>query len=222
MAPGGSRDHDVDQAAASYSAPTRASAPSSRQRDDFSARSRQRDGGAAAVAGPGQRSACLMWVKMARGDKGYGSSRAIEEATMQVPVQITFRHMDPNTSARAQVEQRVAELEQFYDRITACQVVLEASGRQHRQGNIFHVRIDLTVPGRSISVGRDPAGHHAHEDAHVAIRDAFDAARRQLEDHVRRMGGATKTHAEAPVGRITKLFPERGYAFLTTAEGDDA
>lgn len=140
---------------------------------------------------------------------------------MQVPVQITFRHMDPNTSAREQVERRVAELEQFYDRITACQVVLEASGRQHRQGNLFHVRIDLTVPGRSISVGRDPAAHHAHEDAHVAIRDAFDAARRQLEDYVRRMGGETKTHAEAPVGRITKLFPERGYAFLTTAEGEE-
>ena len=140
---------------------------------------------------------------------------------MQVPVQITFRHMDPNTSARAQVERRLAELEQFYDRITACQVVLEASGRQHRQGNLFHVRIDLTVPGRTISVVRDPAAHHAHEDAHVAIRDAFDAARRRLEDHVRRARGEEKTHAPPQVGRITRVFPDRGYAFLTTEDGEE-
>ena len=140
---------------------------------------------------------------------------------MQVPVQITFRHMDPDTSARTQVEHRVAEVEQFYDRITACQVVVEASHQHHRQGKLYQVRIDLTVPGRTIAVGRDPAEHHAHEDAHVAIRDAFDAARRQLEDHARRGRGEEKTHAPPQVGRITKMFSDRGYAFLTTADGEE-
>ena len=140
---------------------------------------------------------------------------------MQVPVQITFRHMEPDSSARTQVEHRLAELEQFYDRITACQVVVEASHRHHRQGKLYQVRIDLTVPGRTIAVGRDPAEHHAHEDAHVAIRDAFDAVRRQLEDHARRARGEEKLHAPAQIGRITQLFPERGYGFLTTGEGEE-
>ena len=140
---------------------------------------------------------------------------------MQVPVQISFRHMDPDSSARTQVEQRLAELEQYHDRITACHVVVEAAHRHHRQGKLFQVKIDLTVPGRTIAVGRDPAEHHAHEDAHVAIRDAFDAVRRRLEDHVRRVRGEEKTHAPPQIGRIARVFPERGYAFLTTADGEE-
>ncbi len=140
---------------------------------------------------------------------------------MQVPVQITFRHMEPDSSARTQVEHRLAELEQFYDRIIACQVVVEESHRHQRQGKIFHIRIEMTVPGRTITVDRDPAEHHAHEDAHVAIRDAFDAVRRQLEDHARRQRGEEKVHAAAPIGHITQVFPDRGYAFLTTAEGEE-
>jgi ribosomal subunit interface protein len=140
---------------------------------------------------------------------------------MQVPVKITFRHMDPDSSAREQIEHRVEELEQFHDRITACQVVLEAAHRSHQQGKLFHVRVELNVPGRTIVVGRDPAEHHAHEDAHVAIRDAFNAVRRQLEDHARRARGEEKTHAPADIGRIARVFPERGYAFLVTETGEE-
>jgi ribosome-associated translation inhibitor RaiA len=43
------------------------------------------------------------------------------------------------------------------------------------------VRIDLKVPGKEIVVNRDH-----DEDIYVALRDAFDVARRQLEDHARR------------------------------------
>ncbi len=135
---------------------------------------------------------------------------------MQVPPRITFRNMDADTSAKEQVEHRIAELEQFYDRITSCQVVMEEEHRHHQQGRLFHVTVELNVPGRTIVVGREPAAHHAHEDAHVAIRDAFDAARRQLEDHVRRARGEEKTHIPPQIGRIVRIFPERGYAFLLT------
>ncbi len=62
------------------------------------------------------------------------------------------------------------------------------------RGGFHQLRIHLTVPGGEIIVNRDPSEHHAHEDVYVAIRDAFDAARRQLEDHVRRMRGDTKAH----------------------------
>ncbi len=140
---------------------------------------------------------------------------------MQVPVRVTFRHMDPDTSAREQVERRVAELAQFHDRITSCQVVVAASNRRHRQGKLFQVHVELNVPGHTIVVGRDPAEHHAHEDAHVAIRDAFDAVRRQLEDHARRARGEEKVHAPAQIGRIGRVFPDRGYAFLLTETGEE-
>lgn len=140
---------------------------------------------------------------------------------MQVPPRISFRNMDADTSARDQVERRVAELEQFYPRITSCDVVLEAEHRRHQQGKLFHVRVELQVPGRTIVVGREPGAHHAHENAHVAIRDAFDAARRQLEDHARRARGEEKTHAPPLVGRIARIFPDRGYAFLATEGGEE-
>lgn len=140
---------------------------------------------------------------------------------MQVPPQVTFRHMEPSDSAEQQIRRHIAELEQFYPRITACHVVLDADHRHHRQGKLFHVRVEVSTPGQVIVVGRDPAEHHAHEDAHVAIRDAFNAARRQLEDHARRARGDQKTHEAPQIGRISQVFPDRGYAFLVTETGED-
>ena len=140
---------------------------------------------------------------------------------MPATLQISYRNMESSDSIERQVRDRFAQLEKFYDRLIACHVVLEESGRHHRQGRLFHVRLELIAPGREIVVRRDPPEHHAHEDAHVAIRDAFDAARRQLEDHVRRMDNRVKAHEEETVGRIARLFPERGYGFLVTADGGE-
>ena len=93
---------------------------------------------------------------------------------MQLPLQITFRHMEHSAALEARVRQRAEELDQFFDRIISCRVVVECSHRRHQQGNIFEVRVDLTVPGREIVVGREPGVNHAHEDPYVAVRDAFD------------------------------------------------
>ena len=138
---------------------------------------------------------------------------------MQVPLKITFRDMPTSAAVENQIRERVKGLDEFYDRITACRVVVETPHRHHHQGRLHHVRIELTVPGRTLVVDREPHAHHAHEDVHVAIRDAFDAARRQLEDHVRTVRGDTKHHAPPPEGRIARLFPADGYGFITTADG---
>jgi ribosomal subunit interface protein len=102
--------------------------------------------------------------------------------------------MDRSESVEAKVRERAAELEKFDARITSCRVVIEAANRRHQQGRLYHVRVDIGVPGGEIVVKRNPAEHHAHEDVYVAVRDAFDAARRQIEDHVRRRRGDTKSH----------------------------
>lgn len=115
---------------------------------------------------------------------------------MQVPLQITFHQMAASPALEARIRQRVEELEQYCDRITACHVTVEAQHKRHQQGNLFQVSIDLVVPGREIAVsaGREP--DHAHEDAHVAVRDAFDALRRRLEDHMRTARVAKGVHRE--------------------------
>jgi ribosome-associated translation inhibitor RaiA len=120
---------------------------------------------------------------------------AIEEAGMPADVQITFRGMETSPSVEAQVRRRAEELDQFSNRITACRVVMEAAHRRHQQGTIYNVRIDLTVPGGTLVVNREPGADHAHEDLHVAVRDAFDAARRKLQDHMQKLDGRTKQHA---------------------------
>jgi ribosomal subunit interface protein len=138
---------------------------------------------------------------------------------MQLPVQISFRGMEPSDAAEAKVRERAAKLDRFYDRIMSCRVVVESPHRRHHQGKLFHVRVDLTVPGGELAVTREPAEHHAHEDVFVAIRDAFDAAQRQLENYARRQRGDLKTHEGLPNGRVSKLFPEDGYGFISTSEG---
>ncbi|HYD49530.1 MAG TPA: HPF/RaiA family ribosome-associated protein [Terriglobales bacterium] len=97
-------------------------------------------------------------------------------------VQITFRGIDSSAAIEAKVRERAAKLERLYPRITSCRVAVEAPHGHHHKGKIFHVRIDLTVPQHELVVSRDPAQNHAHEDVYVAIRDAFEAAERQLED----------------------------------------
>lgn len=105
---------------------------------------------------------------------------------MPAGVQISFRGMEPSPSAEAQVQRRAEELMQISTRISSCRVTLELGHRHHHQGNIYQVHVDLGVPGGKIVVNREPGLNHAHEDMHVAIRDAFDAARRRLQDYLRR------------------------------------
>jgi cold shock CspA family protein len=94
---------------------------------------------------------------------------------------------------------------------------VEAPHRRHHQGKLYHVAIDLVLPGTELVVNRAPEEHHAHEDVFVALRDAFDAARRKLEDYARRQRANTKTHVEQPHGRVSKLCTD--YGFITTADG---
>jgi ribosome-associated translation inhibitor RaiA len=105
-----------------------------------------------------------------------------------------FRGMAASPSAEAQVRRRVEELQRLSDRVSACRVTLESAHRHHRQGNIYHVRVDLAVPGGRIVVNRKPGGDHTHEEPNVAIRDAFDAVRRRLQDHMKRLNGVRKQH----------------------------
>jgi ribosomal subunit interface protein len=136
-------------------------------------------------------------------------------------LQITFRNMETSPAVEAKVRERVGELEQFYDRIVSCRVMIEAPHQRRHQGDLYHIRVDLKVPGREIVVKRDPPEHHAHEDIYVAVRDCFDAVRRQLEDHVRRQRGDIKGH-EVPVhGRIANLIAEKDYGFIDASDGTE-
>jgi ribosome-associated translation inhibitor RaiA len=86
------------------------------------------------------------------------------------------------------------ELEKFIQDIVSCRVTIEAAHKRHRQGNLFSVRIDVRFPGGEAVASHGGSDDHAHEDVFVAVRDAFDAVRRQLEDRVRIRRGDVKPH----------------------------
>lgn len=138
---------------------------------------------------------------------------------MEQPLRISYRGIEPTEAIEAQIRERAAKLERFYDGIVGCHVTVEAPHRRHHKGTLYRVRIDLTVKNGELLVGRDPAQQHSHEDLYVAIRDAFDAARRRLQDHARRQRGQVKRTVQPPRARVVRIFPEEGYGFLATPDG---
>jgi ribosomal subunit interface protein len=140
---------------------------------------------------------------------------------MDVPLELSFRNMDASEAVEAKVRERVDKLETYFGRINSCRVVIEAPHRHHHKGKVYHVRIEIGVPGNTIIVDRDPGQHHAHEDVYVAVRDAFDAARRQLEDHARKSAGRTKTHEVPSHGTISLLNGLQGYGIATMPDGQE-
>ena len=108
---------------------------------------------------------------------------------MQIPLQITIRDVEHSEALETHIRGKVEKLEEFFKSIISCRVVVEMPHKHHHQGKQFNVRIDIGVPGSEIVVNRDHA-----EDVYVALRDAFDAAKRQLEDYARKIRGDVKTH----------------------------
>lgn len=140
---------------------------------------------------------------------------------MQLPLQVTFRNMEHSDPIETLVRQKATRLDRFAAHVMGCRVVVEPAGKHHQQGNLYRVCIDLTVPGEEIAVTRAPDEHTEHRDVQVALRDAFDAARRQLEDYLRRRRGYVKTLETAPHARVSKLCPKEEYGFLQTPDGRD-
>lgn len=152
--------------------------------------------------------------------------------------------MAPSEVIEAHIREAAQKLDVFYDEIMGCRVLVEIPHQHHRKGKRYHVRIDLTVPGGEFAIKREPklitdrplrfrkapddveleesrelSKYAAHDDIQLAIRDAFDAARRKLQDYARRRRGVLKVHEGSPHAHVSKLFPEERYGFLETPDG---
>ena len=111
---------------------------------------------------------------------------------MDLPVQITLRNLSHSSALEQTVRERAAWLERFHPHLVSCRVVVEQAGRHAKKGRQFVVRIDLKVPGGEIAVD-----HQHDDDVAVAVREAFAAARRRLEDAIRMRRGDVKLHHSA-------------------------
>jgi cold shock CspA family protein/ribosome-associated translation inhibitor RaiA len=158
---------------------------------------------------------------------------------MQLTPTITFRGLDRSAALEAEIRTRIDKLETYDRSIISCQVLVELAQRHHEAGNRYHVQIDLTVPGDEIIVAHEASLYATDQDLHlakatkqdeadpqrkhavVAVREAFDIARRQLQDYARRHRGSVKTAARQPRGRVVQLFPVDEYGFIEAEDGHE-
>jgi ribosome-associated translation inhibitor RaiA len=111
---------------------------------------------------------------------------------------VSFKHIEHSAALEARIKELAEKLEHFYDGIMRCDVMVELPHRSQRHGTPFHVRIHLHVraPGSEIIVSHDPGDDGAHADPYVAVRDAFDSARRQVQALAERLRGEVKAHGQ--------------------------
>lgn len=142
---------------------------------------------------------------------------------MERPLDIGFHNMPPSPEIEAEIRQRVDKLERRYANLIGCRVTVEALHNQHRTGNMHEVHIVLSVPGRDLVVSREPhrpGDRYARPDIRTALRDAFEAAERQLETYkgVKR-ADTSGPSGSALTGQVTQLLPGEDHGFILNALG---
>ena len=139
---------------------------------------------------------------------------------MQAPIEIAFQHCKPSEEIRAEVAKQAKRLEKFSDRITSCHVAIAGPQTRHRQGDLFKIDVRIAMPEHhDVIVTRTHGDAPEREHPLVAVREAFDAAVRQIEDAARDMRGQVKEHMAESHGRVTKFLAGEDCGFIETAEG---
>jgi hypothetical protein len=147
--------------------------------------------------------------------------------------------MEPSDVVETHIREAAQKLDEFCDEIMGCRVLVEVPHQHHRKGKLYHVRIDLTVPGAEFVIKRAPrrvsdsptrfrkapdeaeldesrelSKYAAHDDIQLTIRDAFDAARRKLQDYARRRRGVLKLHEAHCTPSSASYFLMKASVFL--------
>lgn len=139
---------------------------------------------------------------------------------MQTELQIAWERMEPSDFVRRRIERELARLEKTFGRITSCKVFVEAPGPHQHKGGTYAVRVRLELPGgKELTASRNPSQDHAHEDAYVAIRDVFDALKRQLREQVKVWRDEVRQPDTQPHGVVSQVFADEGYGFIRTDDG---
>lgn len=135
---------------------------------------------------------------------------------MQVPLEISTRWINLSPPLEAELRKRADKLERRFDRITSCRIAVERpTGNHHQEGGPFRVRLDITVPGTELVADKE------EEELYAAVREAFAAAERQVEEWSRRRRGEVKSPVLPPEGQVIRIFPEEGFGFIAGPQGEE-
>jgi len=142
---------------------------------------------------------------------------------MQLPLEISYRDVPKTDALDTLVREKVGKLEQVCDHINSCRIAIEQAHKQPNSGSPYRVRIDMTVPpGHELAVVENPGEGTQYQPVETVIRNAFESARRQLIELTERQRNEVKSHpTQEMTAIVTKLFPEEGYGFLKSVEGQE-
>ncbi|MGE5682324.1 MAG: HPF/RaiA family ribosome-associated protein [Bacillota bacterium] len=138
-------------------------------------------------------------------------------------LEVSYRDVERTDSIDTLIKEKLEKLEQVCDNITTCRIAIERPHSFVRSGNQFRVRIEIAVPpGHAVVVTREPGDSNMHQPLPAIIRDAFNAARRQLKKLVDKQKKEVKSHPQQEMGAyIVRLFKEDGYGFIRAMDGHE-
>lgn len=133
-----------------------------------------------------------------------------------LPIQITIKDVAHSPQLESDIRAKAEKLTRFYKRICSCRVVAGLMQKNKHQGKLYNVRIDVTVPGKEFATT-----HKRNQDPYVAVRDAFIAMERQLEEHSHKRHGRVKTHHDVMHGQVVRIVLDEGYGFIDGTDGNE-
>lgn len=138
---------------------------------------------------------------------------------MDQPLEIAWHNTEPSEGVEARIRDRVEKMHRYFSHITSVHVVVEVPHRSQAHKLGYRVRVEARVPGTELVASKSPDDSGDHFDPYLAVRDAFDAMDRQLENFSQKVRGEVKTLEGPPQGRVVRKFPE--YGFIETLTGEE-
>jgi cold shock CspA family protein len=138
-----------------------------------------------------------------------------------ISLQLSFRGVQKTEAVENLIRERANKLERYCDHIGSCLITVESPHQHQRTGRPFRIRIDIKVPPKhEIVVSKNSSGGDLHEELPAVIRDAFEAAGRQLKAIGEKQRGETKRHPQQETQAfVSQIFRDQGYGFLRNLEG---
>lgn len=143
---------------------------------------------------------------------------------MDVQPEIAFRNVEPTDELKERILKGIDKLEDVYDHIITCRVMVEETNPGRKAGRLNHVRLDISVPHHDVVINRHPPEHPASQDLPQAVNEAFDKAWRKLRELKRRQrdDGNRSGRELPPHGRVVRLLTDDSgvrYGFLASRDG---
>lgn len=102
---------------------------------------------------------------------------------MKLPLQISYKNLARSEAINNLIKEKAAKLDRLCSNVISCRVTLDVPHKSHRHGNFYHITIDISLPGKEVAVTRESHDEIENKDFYHVLKEAFDAAYRQVEDY---------------------------------------